>query len=67
MGPCRARDGCKASKSVSGASVAQLRCDASLVCWLNAFPGAWLVARVALLACFGGLAFVVCAFGGCLL
>ena len=42
----------------------------SVVCWLDAFTAAWLgelspfVAHVGLLACVGGLAFVVCAFGG---
>ena len=44
-------------------------CDA---CWLDACTAAWLVglpsvARVVLLACVGGLAFVVCACGGFLL
>ena len=38
--------------------------------WLDAYSrlvGGPFVARVALLACIGGLAFVVCAFGGILL
>ena len=47
----------------------RVRCDVRVVCWLDAFTAAWLgglpfVARVALLACIGGLAFVVCALGG---
>ena len=43
-------------------------CAVSVVCWLDACTPAWLgaplMARVALLACVGSLAFVVCAFGG---
>ena len=50
----------------------RVRCDVRVVCWLDAFTAAWsgglpFVTRVALLACIGGLAFVVCAFGGFLL
>ena len=44
----------------------RMQCDASVVCWLMPFqrPGWGFAARVALLACVGGLSFVVCAFGG---
>ena len=50
----------------------RVQCDVSVVCWLDACTAAWLgglpfVARVALSACVGGLAFVLCALGGSLL
>ena len=46
----------------------RVRCDVIMVCWLDAFTTAWsgigvgvlpFVARVALLACVGGLTFIV--------
>ena len=48
----------------------RVRCDVRVLRWLDAYSrlvGGPFVARVALLACIGGLAFVVCAFGGFLL
>ena len=68
-GPCRARGGCRAPVSLSGASVGQgaVWCECSVLvrCLYSGLVGGLpFVARVALLACVGGLAFVVCAFSG---
>ena len=68
VAPCRARGGCRAHVSLSGASMAQGAVDVRVVCWLDAFTAAWsgigvgglpFVARVALLACVGRLTFLV--------
>ena len=55
--------------SVSGASVAQravcYECGVLVRCLYSGLVGGLpFMARVALLACVGGLAFSVCAFGG---
>ena len=68
VAPCRARDGCRAPVSLSGASMARVRCDVRGVCWSDALTAAWsgigvgglpFVARVVLLSCVAGLTFIV--------
>ena len=64
-GPCRTQGGRRAAVSMAGASVAQGAvcwvCGVLVRCMCRGLAGRLLfVARVALLACVGGLAFVVC-------
>ena len=67
VAPCRAHGGCHAPVSLLP-RWHRGRCDVRVMCWLDAFTAAWsgigvgglpFVARVALLACVGGLTFIV--------